>query len=196
MLESFGARLRKHREAQQIALDTIADQTKIKQSLLEGLEQNDLSHWPAGIYRRAYLRSYARAIHMDPDEVVRECAAAHPEPADTAAVAAALAAAAPAKSPGRLRSIFGSLGFGGAKSEPAGPTDIGPYRRQADSGAVAGDGPIEVGSDGGAASAGAAAAGPTVGPCRKAVGDGADRAGDAGPARRSRDELLPAPCRS
>ena len=47
MPESFGARLRQQRERQQIALTAIAEQTKIGLSLLEALERDDLSHWPA-----------------------------------------------------------------------------------------------------------------------------------------------------
>ena len=43
MDESFGARLRAQRERQQVELATIAEQTKIKLSLLEGLERDDVS---------------------------------------------------------------------------------------------------------------------------------------------------------
>jgi len=80
MPESFGARVRRHREARDISLKTIADQTKIKLSLLEGLERDDISHWPAGIFRKAYVRAYAHAIGLDPDGVVREFLLVHPEP--------------------------------------------------------------------------------------------------------------------
>jgi|RhiMetdeSRZDD1v2_1073273.scaffolds.fasta_scaffold104632_2 helix-turn-helix protein/GAF domain-containing protein len=79
MDESFGARLRLQRERQQVALATIAEQTKIKLSLLEGLERDDVSHWPEGIFRRAFVRSYARAIGLEPDVVVREFLALHPD---------------------------------------------------------------------------------------------------------------------
>lgn len=78
----FGARLRERREAQQIELSAIAEQTKIKRSLLEALERDDLSHWPSGIFRRAWLRSYAKAIGLDPDATVREFLEAHPDPED------------------------------------------------------------------------------------------------------------------
>lgn len=94
MPDSFGARLRQHREAQAIALITIAEQTKIKFSLLESLERDDVSNWPSGIFRRAFIRAYAHAIGLDPDVVVREFLELYPEPA--AAAAAALAAAAAA----------------------------------------------------------------------------------------------------
>ncbi len=85
MTESFGARLRQQRERQQIALAAIADQTKISLSLLEGLERDDVSHWPAGIFRRSFVRAYAQLIHLEPDAVVREFLDLYPEPIDAGA---------------------------------------------------------------------------------------------------------------
>jgi hypothetical protein len=82
MAESFGARLRQHREARQIDLVAIAEQTKIKLTLLEALEQDDVSHWPSGIFRRAYIRTYAQFIGLDPDAIAREFLEAHPHPGD------------------------------------------------------------------------------------------------------------------
>lgn len=113
MPESFGARLRRTREEQQIALVTIAQQTKIKMSLLEGLERDDVSHWPSGLYRRAYMRTYAQAIGLDPDTVVREFLQVHPEPEEVfeTALAQALAADAARANGGsatRFRSLIGS----------------------------------------------------------------------------------------
>jgi transcriptional regulator with XRE-family HTH domain len=79
---SFGARLRSERERQQIALRTIADRTKIKLSLLEALERDDVSQWPCGIFRRSHVRTYALAIGLEPDAVVREFLEIHPDPAE------------------------------------------------------------------------------------------------------------------
>jgi hypothetical protein len=79
MDESFGTRLRLQRERQQVALPAIAEQTKIKLSLLEGLERDDVSHWPEGIFRRAFVRAYAQAIGLAPDTVVREFLQLHPD---------------------------------------------------------------------------------------------------------------------
>jgi len=78
----FGARLRSERERQQIALGTIADRTKIKLSLLEALERDDVSQWPRGIFRRSHVRAYALAIGLDPDAVVREFLEIYPDPAE------------------------------------------------------------------------------------------------------------------
>lgn len=111
MSESFGARLRQRREQQQIALTTIAEQTKIKVSLLEGLERDDIAHWPVGIFRRAFIRSYANAIGLEPSVVLQEFLALHPdldalpvEPLD----ALADSVRTRTKPPTRLRFLVGS----------------------------------------------------------------------------------------
>jgi transcriptional regulator with XRE-family HTH domain len=72
--QRFGRRLRDQREQQRITLDRIATSTKIKASLLAGLERGDVSSWPAGIFQRAFIREYARAIGLDPEPVVAEFA--------------------------------------------------------------------------------------------------------------------------
>jgi transcriptional regulator with XRE-family HTH domain len=112
MLESFGARLRQRREEQAMTLITIAEQTKIKLSLLEALERDDVSHWPSGIFRRAFIRAYAHAIGLDPDVVVREFLDVYPEPAEVVTTEALAAVVDGARRPGgpptRLRNIVDS----------------------------------------------------------------------------------------
>jgi cytoskeletal protein RodZ len=85
MPETFGARMREQRERQQIALSAIAEQTKIKVSLLEALEHDDVSHWPSGIFRRAFVRAYAHAIGLEPDAVLRDFLELYPDPAEVSA---------------------------------------------------------------------------------------------------------------
>jgi transcriptional regulator with XRE-family HTH domain len=77
---SFGVRLRTARERQRISLSAIAEQTKIKVSLLEGLERDNVSQWPKGIFGRSHLRAYAQAVGLDPDTVVSEFLEVHPDP--------------------------------------------------------------------------------------------------------------------
>ena len=112
MPSSFGARLRQHREERGIALSVIAGQTKIKMSLLEGLERDDLSHWPPGIFRRAYLRAYAHAIGLNPDTLVREFLEMYPERPEIVdpvlAAQEAHGAASNGGPPTRLRHLVGS----------------------------------------------------------------------------------------
>ena len=108
MTGGFGARLRNRRETQNIDLAAIADQTKIKRSLLEALERDDLSHWPSGIFRRAWFRSYAQAIGLDPDSSVREFLEAHPDPEEIAAAEATAASARQEAATGGLRGLVGA----------------------------------------------------------------------------------------
>lgn len=70
--ETFTTRLRRHRERARILLVDISRDTRVKLELLEGLEHNDLSAWPRGLYARAYVRAYAAAIGLDGDEAVNE----------------------------------------------------------------------------------------------------------------------------
>jgi len=111
MIAPFGARLRQHREEHAISLSAIAAQTKIKLSLLEGLERDDLAHWPPGIFRRAYIRAYALAIGLNPDTVVREFLEAHPEPIeaiDPSAIPEGTSGQTNGGPPTRLRNLVGS----------------------------------------------------------------------------------------
>jgi hypothetical protein len=70
--ETFTTRLRRHRERGRISLADISRDTRVKLELLEGLERNDLSVWPRGLYARAYVRAYAAAIGLDGDDTVNE----------------------------------------------------------------------------------------------------------------------------
>jgi transcriptional regulator with XRE-family HTH domain len=70
--DTFGPRLRSERERRGISLDTIAVVTNVSIELWQGLERNDFSRWPTGIFARAFVRDYAKALGLDSDEVVDE----------------------------------------------------------------------------------------------------------------------------
>jgi cytoskeletal protein RodZ len=89
---TFGPRLRQERERRHISLTSIAENTKISRTLLEALERDDVSRWPTGIFRRSWVRSYAQAIGLDPDEVLREFLERFPDPAAVTAAAEAAVA--------------------------------------------------------------------------------------------------------
>ena len=73
---AFGDRARRQRERRGITLDEIAKATKIPAALFAGLERGDCARWPAGVYSRAYVRAYAEAIGLDPNEAVEDFTAA------------------------------------------------------------------------------------------------------------------------
>jgi hypothetical protein len=85
--ESFGRRLRRERERRQIPLSSISANTKISVALLEAVERDDVARWPAGIFRRAYIRAYAENIGLDAEEIVREFLQRFPDPTNTAQLA-------------------------------------------------------------------------------------------------------------
>jgi len=68
---TLGGYLRAERERRGLTLKTIAESTKVSIPLLEGLESDDISRWPGGIFRRAFVRTYAEAVGLDPDAVFR-----------------------------------------------------------------------------------------------------------------------------
>ena len=78
----FGSKLRQQRERRQISLSSVAESTKINKSLLASLESGDTSHWPRGIYRRAFLREYAAAIGLPSEPLIAEFRELFPETGD------------------------------------------------------------------------------------------------------------------
>jgi transcriptional regulator with XRE-family HTH domain len=101
----FGRRLRSERERRHITLESIAENTKISIGLLRDLERDDVSRWPSGIFRRSFVRSYAEAIGLDADDIVREFLDRHPDAQQLEALAAYAAANGGARRP-RPKTVF------------------------------------------------------------------------------------------
>src|SRR5438309_895738 len=80
----FGRKLREARERRGISLRQIANATKISVSVLEALERNDISRLPGGIFGRAFVRSYAIEVGLDPGDTIKEFVAQFPHDAVTA----------------------------------------------------------------------------------------------------------------
>lgn len=68
--DAFGPNLRRIRVQRGISIHEIVTATNVNASLWEGLERNDFKRWPTGIYARAYVRSYASVIGVDPESTV------------------------------------------------------------------------------------------------------------------------------
>jgi len=66
----FGTMFRQARERCGASLQEIAAVTKISTRVLAALERNDMSKLPGGIFSRAFVRSYAREIGLDPDRAI------------------------------------------------------------------------------------------------------------------------------
>jgi cytoskeletal protein RodZ len=70
--------MRRERERRGISLDTIVTRTNVSLELWLGFESNDFSRWPSGIFARAFVRDYAKAVGLDPDEVVDDFCRLYP----------------------------------------------------------------------------------------------------------------------
>jgi transcriptional regulator with XRE-family HTH domain len=68
---AFGELLRRAREARGLALDAVADATRIARHHLEALERSDLDALPAGPFGKGYVRSYAKLLGIDPEPILQ-----------------------------------------------------------------------------------------------------------------------------
>ena len=73
-----GARLRTAREAKQLSVREIAKTTKIPVGALDALEENDVARLPGGIFSLGFVRSYAAAVGLNPEQTLRDFVAQLP----------------------------------------------------------------------------------------------------------------------
>ena len=74
----FGSRLREARERRGVTLRQIANATKISVGQLDSLEKNNISKLPGGIFSRAFVRSYALEVGLDPETTIQDFIAQFP----------------------------------------------------------------------------------------------------------------------
>jgi cytoskeleton protein RodZ len=68
----FGGKLREARERKGVSLRQIANATKISIGMLDALERNDVRRLPGGIFSRAFVRSFANEVGLDPETMIQE----------------------------------------------------------------------------------------------------------------------------
>jgi transcriptional regulator with XRE-family HTH domain len=71
MLDKFSEDLKKTRESKNISLIEVADRTKLHIAFLENLEKADFDFQPQA-YIRAFLKQYAKAIGIDPENILKD----------------------------------------------------------------------------------------------------------------------------
>ena len=72
MVASFGERLKKEREKRNMSLEDVASVTKISVRNLRALEQEKFDQMPGGIFNRGFVRSYAKHLGLDDEQVVAD----------------------------------------------------------------------------------------------------------------------------
>jgi cytoskeleton protein RodZ len=75
-MADLGLRLKREREARNISLEEIASSTKIVRRYLEALEADHFELLPGGFFIKGIIRTYARTLGLDEDEVLSRYRAA------------------------------------------------------------------------------------------------------------------------
>ncbi len=68
---SLGGQLRRAREARNLSLRDISDQTRISRRYLEAIELDDYKHLPGGIFNRSFVKAFAKLVGLNEAEAVR-----------------------------------------------------------------------------------------------------------------------------
>lgn len=71
-MSELGQALKEAREQKGMTLDDIQDLTKIQKRYLIAIESGDYSKLPGNFYTRAFMKSYAEAVGIDPKELFAE----------------------------------------------------------------------------------------------------------------------------
>jgi len=69
-MESMGTYLRSWREHRAMSIQEVSRATRIPVASLESLESNHFDDLPGEVFVRGFLRAYARAVALPPDEVL------------------------------------------------------------------------------------------------------------------------------
>src|SRR5262249_52786959 len=90
-MTNFGATFKKSRESRGISLDQIAHGTRISTRFLAAIENEEFQVLPGGLFNRGFVRSFAEAVGLDPDQAVAdyERLSSVPQPNDVLASATA-----------------------------------------------------------------------------------------------------------
>lgn len=68
----IGERLKEAREARNLSLEELQEMTKIQKRYLQAIEEGNLQILPGKFYARAFMKEYANAVGLDPDELLEE----------------------------------------------------------------------------------------------------------------------------
>jgi len=69
---SFGVSLKRERELRGISLHEIAKTTKISVRFLEAIEKNRFDVLPEGVFRKSFIKSYAKYLGMNEEQILHE----------------------------------------------------------------------------------------------------------------------------
>lgn len=70
MITDAGPYLKRERELRGISLSQVADITKIAPRFLKSMEEGDYSKIPGEVFLRGFIKAYAKAIGLSPEDVL------------------------------------------------------------------------------------------------------------------------------
>ncbi|MEC0231497.1 helix-turn-helix domain-containing protein [Paenibacillus alba] len=79
-MSDLGFILRKTRLEKKISLEDLQEVTKIRKRYLEAIEEGNYKVLPGSFYVRAFIKSYAEAVGLDPTEVLNMYQSTNPSP--------------------------------------------------------------------------------------------------------------------
>lgn len=88
--ETFGKVLADARAARGMTLEQVSASTKIAVSKLQAIERDEIESLPGGIFTRGFVRSYAEAVGLDPQETLAQFEARFPEESSVATLHATI----------------------------------------------------------------------------------------------------------
>ncbi len=71
-MKELGAILLEARAERGLSLEDLSERTRIRVDYLKAVEEGNPEKVPGEVYFRAFVRSYAREVGLDPDEVIAQ----------------------------------------------------------------------------------------------------------------------------
>jgi cytoskeleton protein RodZ len=70
--DDIGGRLRRAREQRGLSLHDVASRTKLTLPVIRAIERNDFTALPGGMFRKAYVRTLAVEVGLNPGDIVAD----------------------------------------------------------------------------------------------------------------------------
>ena len=72
MAQTLGEKLRQAREARDITISEVAEQTRISPLYIESIENDDYRILPGGIFNKGFVKSFAKYVGVDEQEALQD----------------------------------------------------------------------------------------------------------------------------
>lgn len=74
---SIGRALQQARIAAGLTVDDVSSATRVRMAIVHAIEEDDFAACGGDVYARGHIRTLARAVHLDPEPLLAQFAAAH-----------------------------------------------------------------------------------------------------------------------